>query len=59
MSETCTAYLRRLPPDVEQLSALIQEAIGQEGSPTRRYTVSAAVSVAQKLIEDLQRAEQS
>jgi hypothetical protein len=57
MSETCTAYLRRLPPDVAELGRLIDLALTQQGSPSRRFTLAQAAAVAAKLLEDLARAE--
>ena len=57
MSETVTSYLRRLPPDVVELGRLIDLALGQAGSPSRRYTLAQATTVAAKLLEDLARAE--
>jgi len=57
MSETCTGYLRRILPDTERVGELVREALDETNSSVRAYTLQSAIATAQKLIEDLQRAE--
>jgi hypothetical protein len=56
MKETPVTYLRRVLPDIEALTEDVQAAIAHEGS---HYYLSSAIGKAQKLLEDLQRAEHS
>jgi hypothetical protein len=57
MSETCAGYLRRVLPDTVRIVELVREALDETNSSVRVYTLGTAVGQAQKLTEDLQRAE--